>query len=262
VNRGLRATLRRLKDRLWDHGVRPKTAYVYSSFDGYPYSGLAKGNFRSFPSFSTLHTLIPGSAGTTCTISRALCFQRAEDPTASGVFKRVAFEHPLCGDCIIDALVTMSGRLGLSAFLPDPNRRFGEVQSPQASTPVPRLPLSRNWNSTDFSLSGVLGTTGLNMTIREWTERALIRYRFVIGETPFKFVMLNNIRDFKNVKNINDASAILCFNDDVTRDVKLVRANLTAWFKQKWPQPAAWEIVDTTHNVTSTIRNTTIDGLQ
>ncbi|KZP18337.1 hypothetical protein FIBSPDRAFT_594037 [Athelia psychrophila] len=42
------------------------------------------------------------------------------DVLVEEVFRRVAFERPRCGDCIIASLVGQSGRRGLSAFLPPP----------------------------------------------------------------------------------------------------------------------------------------------
>jgi hypothetical protein len=90
---------------------------------------------------------------------------------------------------VLKALVSQSGPLGLSALLPPANRVYPRSSS---STPPklisensipPHLPLGKDWQTIDFSLGAVLGsgTWGSGISIREFSQRLLERYRYVIG---------------------------------------------------------------------------------
>jgi hypothetical protein len=103
---------------------------------------------------------------------------------------------------VLKALVRASGDLGLSALLPPHDRVYrpeydGEAperrQTPPSSIPVgeedvpPHLPLNNHWRSANFSLpavfaSGYWDKDGSGVSLREWVQRVLERYRYVIGE--------------------------------------------------------------------------------
>lgn len=166
-----------------------------------------------------------------CRLERS-CLEVGASPTASDVFKNVAFRLPSCGDCsefafpchvtsrlgllitalsctVISALVTQSGTSGLSAFLPDPrrndparsNKPDGEVSSPV----VAQLPLAKEWQTSDFTLVSVMAGShgdhdgeGPGISVREWAMRAMYRYRFAIGE--FEMLGMNIIIDLEQLK--------------------------------------------------------------
>ena len=97
---------------------------------------------------------------------------------------------------VLKALVSRSGPLGLSALLPPINRIY-----PRSSTPKPisensippHLPLGKDWRNIDFSLSAVLGsgTWGSGISIREFSQRLLERYRYVIGASSSLFFLVS-----------------------------------------------------------------------
>jgi hypothetical protein len=73
-----------------------------------------------------------------CTISIEHCF--APNSTLE-VFKRVTFEHPDCGDCLIAHIIAKSGSHGLNAFLPSAN-------SPSAVHH--NMSLAKEWQHANF----------------------------------------------------------------------------------------------------------------
>lgn len=84
---------------------------------------------------------------------------------------------------VIVALVNASGRLGLSAVLPHPDRRSPSSDSPPSideSSVVPHLPLVADWRDGRFALYDVMKDVP-NTNVREWSMRILQRYRHVIG---------------------------------------------------------------------------------
>jgi hypothetical protein len=138
-----------------------------------------------------------------CTIDWNVCFD-SKLTSASDIFKRIAFEHPRCGDCgkiyycrphsilltlviVLKALVRASGDLGLSALLPSSDRLYRpQTQSSPIADIPPHLPLSSEWQHVDFSLAAVFAsgfwTSENGINLREWVQRMLERYRYVIGK--------------------------------------------------------------------------------
>ncbi|CAG8653703.1 2196_t:CDS:2, partial [Acaulospora colombiana] len=137
---------------------------------------------------------------TKCTIDWNVCFG-SEMSSASEIFKRVAFEKTDVSYIqllvVLKALVKASGDLGLSALLPPADRVYRtepenlESQTPPSPIPVgeedvpPHLPLTSHWKTANFSLpavfaSGYWDKDGTGVSLREWVQRALERYRYVI----------------------------------------------------------------------------------
>jgi hypothetical protein len=88
---------------------------------------------------------------------------------------------------VLKALVRASGDLGLSALLPSSDRRYRpQVQSSPIADIPPHLPLSSEWQDVDFSLAAVFAsgfwTSQNGINLREWVQRMLERYRYVIGK--------------------------------------------------------------------------------
>ncbi|KAI0088478.1 hypothetical protein BDY19DRAFT_165838 [Irpex rosettiformis] len=221
------------------------TKYEFSSQDGYPYVGFINGkNWWPKLGFG-----VPKHESLQCSIDPADCFtdEHGQPFTrASDLLTHVAFRRSKCGDCIITALVHASGPLGLSAFLPPSSRTLpslaGKVSQPKTD-PIPHLPLEKKWEDAKFSLREVMGASP-SMSVREWSLRLLQRYRFVIAETPSHFAMISNPVDAmaltRRVRR-DPGLALLCVNDDITREDKAVDELLHRLFSDTWPTPAAWE---------------------
>ncbi|KAG8916073.1 hypothetical protein FRC01_003395 [Tulasnella sp. 417] len=251
VLRQPRDTLNRIKHEWETSDINPLTSYSFSSFDGYPYTGLERSASPRFPKFRKPIEEVKPHAGATCNLSQdCLHLPEGTPATASEIFKQVAFRQPKCGDCIINAVMNKCGQAGLDAFLPDSHRKF--PPRPKSffekgdRDPVPRLPLTSEWESVDFSIKGM---TASELSVREWVTRALHRYRFVLGDTPSTFVQLDSLSSTKrklatvdlHKDNPQRRPAIVCVNDDVQSSVAQVRHLFVQWLDKRWPEPAEWE---------------------
>lgn len=83
-------------------------------------------------------------------------------------FKRVAFDKPRCGDCIIISLLRSSGEAGFSAFLPD---------SPHEDSwsGITALSMSKGWKEARYDTLGG----------RARAVSLVQRYSYVIGQLIF-----------------------------------------------------------------------------
>ncbi len=84
---------------------------------------------------------------------------------------------------VIVSLVNASGRLGLSAVLPHPDRRSPPSDSSPSvdeSSMIPHLPLVADWRDGRFALHDVMKDVP-DTSVREWSMRILQRYRYVVG---------------------------------------------------------------------------------
>lgn len=238
-----------------------KTRYAFSSRDGYPYSSLGRFGWKTWPTFQPSKSDGPGmysDPAARCTISRIECLglNNARIRGASGVFARLAFEVPHCGDCVITALVASSGALGLSAFLPASDRVWKpwENSTPEPSPAVaPHLPLVADYRGANFTLAYVFSQSrGETSNVRGWAAELIARYRFTVGITPTHFAMLRNPNSmkalFKRLENrlhaddtIQDIT-MLCLNDDITIQPERADRLLREWEGRRWPRKAEWEI--------------------
>ncbi len=92
--------------------------------------------------------------------------------------------------------MSASGPLGLSEFLPSPNRTFPllfSIDQDDTGSSPPHLPLTAEYHAKDFVLNTVMepwareafrrrgwaSVEGVN--IREWTMMVIQRYRYVVG---------------------------------------------------------------------------------
>jgi len=167
-------------------GVPLSTRYSFTSHEGgYAYTGLnAKPVLRQAKSSDVPKKPLenngwphyrPGdnkNNQVACTLNLFDCFgdafmaEEGDAVSVQDVFKRVSFEQPLCGDCIISSLLGASGQNGLSAFLPLP------TPSTQSSVRV-ALSMSKNWRDAEYDTSG--GRTRAISLLR--------RYSYVLGRT-------------------------------------------------------------------------------
>lgn len=194
-----RDSLSKLGDTLAKGGLDEmrETNVVFSSADGYAHfrtaTQLRENEYRPWPGFEFLpdEPDLP-----TCQVDVAQCFGHdfvpatftgASEVDASQAFKRLAFEHPECGDCLIVALLAKSGQRGLDAFLP-PNVAAAATDRPEVNpNSVPAAVAvglgAVEWEEADFAgppLSGDLA--------RLTAVRLISRYAYAVGETSSRFV--------------------------------------------------------------------------
>ncbi|KAI0788222.1 hypothetical protein C8Q74DRAFT_1196372 [Fomes fomentarius] len=251
VYSGRRETLNsdRVRENLKEGGIEPngtwRTDWHFTNLDGYAYNFYGRTGNGNWPKEEWERNRRK------CVIKRDECFGsvRAADggpPKASDIFKEIAFNKPQCGDCVIVALVNKSGPLGLSSFLPHHDRRSPSSDEHPASDAeaIPHLPLVDEWQHGQFALRDVMKYAP-DTSVREWSMRLMQRYRYVIGGTHQAFEQLHNLQQVRGVLAGIDRSpgiALMCLNDDLTRDFDSVSQYLYRWFEKKWGEPAAWEM--------------------
>lgn len=246
IHRGARWTTEqeRMTAAFEDAGWEPplNTELLWSSMDGHIPPLLKKGQSDS----------VNGK----CTFDLERCFGRfwsaTDDVPSDEMFKRLAFSFPACGDCLLMALVTASGPLGLSAILPPPNLVYKtEANDALLRTikylPPPHLPLTPTWQEADFSLESVLSETtlpGEPVNIRKWTMQLMSRYLYLSGRSISHFHMAKSPDHVKSVFKMVDGNpsvSLLGFNDDIETEYEKTRALMGGWFQKRWPIPAVWE---------------------
>lgn len=195
---------------------------------------------------------------------------------ATDLFKRLAFEKPECGDCLINALVKTSGSRGLAAFLPHGGATFRPIEGSIWTGGEPMLPLTKDWRTTDFSLENVVrrgqdkwhGPEPVMedvVDLRRWGIKLLTRYAYVLGmspqirrvfalimvctgDSPIQFTQLRNWQQtdvvLNKVSEPDKHLAMLCLNDDITvHQAAMVKERIEKWIEHMWPIPAPWERV-------------------
>ena len=154
------------------------TRYAHTSFDGYP---VIHGP-RARPRHSTF------KQPRACSMSLQNCFGTADFFTSPGrvsiddTFKRLTFQHPECGDCLITALLSNSDYTGLEAFLPSRSlRKPRTLRSRKAADEnVPYIGGNATyWREADFSFKTAIGN---DWKPRDFAVRLIQRYSYVIGE--------------------------------------------------------------------------------
>lgn len=90
---------------------------------------------------------------------------------------------------VINALLRASGPVGLSAFLPPLERTYPPFDARNPPRPIPEevpvhLPLTKVWQTTDFTLHSCLQARG-PVHVREWVLRTMSRYKYVVGTLFF-----------------------------------------------------------------------------
>ncbi|KAJ7446894.1 hypothetical protein B0H11DRAFT_2083701 [Mycena galericulata] len=180
-----------------------ETEYEWHSSDGYPLVRTVRRDLLTY-----------------CSINVDQCFQGG---SALDVFKRVAFEMPECGDCLIPHLINRSGPEGLSAFLPP-------ATAPSAPPPEPLL--VKSWEDEEF-LSG-LG--------REFAVDSVQRYTYVVGASPMEFLSIKRQSDTKRLPNMTSPVAFLAVNDDLknSKSVSKTDADMRAWYGVRWGAIRGW----------------------
>ncbi|KAK0436583.1 hypothetical protein EV421DRAFT_1831355 [Armillaria borealis] len=266
VQQPIRETLD--QDRVEDtvHSTREdgmQSRYKFSSQDGCPLQYTTPNLPGSPPRLATNphYKGHPPRPAPECEIIWTECFEKEGMPfeSTSDMFIHVAFEKVRCGDCIIRALLGASGPLGISEFLPPPDRKLSVSNSLANYVPTtapPHLPLGSDYRDIDFSLDSVMGPwlaevsirrgLGTAVSVREWTMMVIQRYRYVVGELATRFTSITTIGAARSqLKSLKDNAdlRLVCINDDVERPSSVDEVNelLHKWFDEKWPLPAGWE---------------------
>ncbi|GAA6062407.1 hypothetical protein JCM10212_006193 [Sporobolomyces blumeae] len=221
----------------------PKATTIdFASFDGYRSTSNLPRPDRTDDDFPT------------CAIELETCFgldfAAAEgNRNISDVFRRVAFEHAECGDCMIARLVSTSGSWGLSSFLPVDD----DVGASSTSTTrvESRLNLLDRPPSKDYALSTFAFQSSDMSSRRRQAVREILRYTYALGDSKSRFHgmqipkvtdrFLNEISHPETDKDRN--ITFLTLNDDFSTD-RLSDGTLPvlqAWFNATWPAKSPYE---------------------
>ncbi|GAA5983287.1 hypothetical protein JCM11641_002250 [Rhodosporidiobolus odoratus] len=234
-----------------------QTTFEFSSRDGYAYLGLEDApGFPairdSWPSFSPRDTpdadvasdVNPNEAeasSTMCTLDLLLCFGEAFLSTKSNssfvvneVFRRVAYDQPQCGDCLIALLLGKSGEKGLEAFLPSADTAQDASQEVQAEA----LALEgTRWEELDFS-KGLDGPGSL----RQRAATLIQRYAYTIGSSSASFQSIKYggpVLSARLAALSSENPAFLALNDDIMvkgeAGLEDVDRRMKKWFEEEWP---------------------------
>lgn len=188
-----------------------QTNYTFGSSNGYAYvdGRYTPWGHSDWPDFTKTQS-IPF-----CSIdSHCLGLQPEE---AVDLFKRVTFEHRKCGDCLIVALLHLSGKTGFGAFLP-PSRQDDPPLTISNRT-VTVLPKSKNWRDVDFSLHTITGhLEQSDESYQSFCIRLIHRYAYVIGDSALHFIRIGTTKQLEGQIEIieNNPKALLVLNDDVS----------------------------------------------
>lgn len=131
-----------------------------------------------------------------CSIEFATCFGREFlSPSATfktvEVLRRVAYEAPHCGDCVVLALVGKSGAAGLSAFLPScPSAS----PAPPSSIPVTALfSLDKRYESVALPVAPP-SSTPTCPSARALAVHRILRYSYTLGDSSSQFVAMRQAK--------------------------------------------------------------------
>ncbi|KAJ7733077.1 hypothetical protein DFH07DRAFT_846063 [Mycena maculata] len=185
------------------------TTYSWVSMDGY------SASFHQFAAKAT--------------INRAECLGREAEP-AWAVFRRLLKDSPSCGDNVIASLIHAS-KSGLSVFLPLP--------PPEPTPPSPSDPII-------LPLELPLEAPPLPQNPRAFAVRLLLRYAYVLGDSPTLFLGLKSATQGERALVGADKkknTALLCLNDDLRDgDQTAMNGVLRRWFERRWPEKLQCEL--------------------
>ncbi|KAL7411718.1 hypothetical protein BDY24DRAFT_443052 [Mrakia frigida] len=217
-----------------------------------------------------------GASSSSCSIDLRACFgdfwpdnaRQCINEEASNIFKRLAFERPQCGDCLLSALIQASGPLGTSKLLPAQSSTFvanfpvdPPSSSPFEEEPQPHLPLTESWKKTDFSLRAVLGggVWGAEVELKDWCERLIARYTASsTKDSTSLFARLRTPLEFKStlklLETMEPKVGMVAMNDDLPDSTAGEGKNggredegeetvrlLQQWIEGKWSGKGGWE---------------------
>ncbi|GAK66960.1 uncharacterized protein PAN0_015d5185 [Moesziomyces antarcticus] len=145
----------------------------------------------------------------------------SDRPRVSEVLRRVAFQAPMCGDCMLTHLVGQSGEQGLSAFLP-----AAELEMPVIEV----LPLTARFEQADHSLAG----SGLARTTRlHGVTQLLARYAHtVVQQQSFVTPAMSTLSQTRLgliTLEVLESSSLFSFKQQLNASEPLELATQTEW---------------------------------
>jgi hypothetical protein len=237
-----RETLENIHTTYTHTGLTPPkaTEIEFTALDGYAYFEAAATYKRPVP-WPSFRRTADSERSIVCTIPVAQCFGVGWDSqegfsSVEDVFKRVAFEKPLCGDCIIVALLNFAPR-GLDAFLPPP------------SSTLPRNPPAPEV----VGMATSFGAASFFLPPTRWQRQRCIaliqRYMYTIGNSPSAFYAIRSAGGFQLEANRMDRDgkpAFLALNDDmrgsVPGKIQQLDKSFRTWMEYQVPEKSRWEL--------------------
>ncbi|KAF7966442.1 hypothetical protein HWV62_38384 [Athelia sp. TMB] len=200
-----------------------------------------------------------------CALDIRECFGPGwvDDGEAAGVdavFRRVAFEEPRCGDCMVTLLLGRSGVRGLGAFLPDARAGGGEGEGEGGGEVLSR---AKRWEEAEYAADGERS--------RARAVSLLTRYSYVLGahflpptrllvmssantmcpgDSPAELITYTSARHLRaRMRRLMPAvgrreKAFLVLNDDTgervgAREVQAIDGVLRQHMHGQWPEPVS-----------------------
>ncbi|KPV78673.1 uncharacterized protein RHOBADRAFT_41217 [Rhodotorula graminis WP1] len=179
-----------------------------------------------------------------------------DSPSSSHIlqtFRRIAFDKPQCGDCIIVLLVGKSGEAGLESFLPPASEGDGAFadeasmgeQQAEALRPQAVGLEGTDWRTIDFSRGLEDEEQGRKPSLRAKCAALIHRYSYTLGSSPAAFESIRHGGDLLSAQLDKLDAAFFALNDDVmgasASSMRDVDERLEKWFEKTWPAPSAWE---------------------
>ncbi|GAA5926996.1 hypothetical protein JCM3775_007099 [Rhodotorula graminis] len=245
-----------------------ETTLDFSSHDGYAFLGLDRTasipRTSTWPSFAVDSSMSSSPSASpsppVCTLDLVDCF--GDDflslastgiSSVTQTFRRIAFDKPQCGDCIIVLLVGKSGEAGLESFLPPASEGDGAFadeasmgeQQAEALRPQAVGLESTDWRTIDFSRGLEDEEQGRKPSLRAKCAALIHRYSYTLGSSPAAFESIRHGGDLLSAQLDKLDAAFFALNDDVmgasASSMRDVDERLEKWFEKTWPAPSAWE---------------------
>ncbi|GAA5896666.1 uncharacterized protein JCM6883_006974 [Sporobolomyces salmoneus] len=249
----IRSTLSTLPSLFSRAGLKaPKESAVkFSSADGYAYFDLSNPR-RGWPSFAPDTRQREGDT-IVCELDLDSCFgtdffdSTNHSPiSVQSTLKRIAFEQPRCGDCLIVKLLGSSGEKGLEAFLPPKEKGSGRVEAERAVTAI-------GLGGTRLQDISYERLETVNQTRRDLAISLIQRYSYAIAESSASFRSIkyggeglsSMLESLSSADETHRPPAFIALNDDLstTRSSVLqdVDKRLGEWFRSVWRNATKWE---------------------
>lgn len=163
------------------------TEIYWSAMNGYPYVPGHKRH-QVFPKYD-------GIGKRFCTVSIRECFGREgffdndQHPDTEAtlnpeeLLRRVAFNNIQCGDCLIGALLSQSGKRGFKAFLPEKkdHERPSKINTRNELAVISGW--NKQWQDTEFAINKVVPKS---WNRRDFAVRLIQRYAYSYGESALE----------------------------------------------------------------------------
>ncbi|KAJ7097451.1 hypothetical protein C8R44DRAFT_889358 [Mycena epipterygia] len=217
--RATRSSVENVELNMWLAGLQSPLSSDFKGVGNTRYSWVSMDGFSKSFKFLSFRTVI----------TRGGCINE-EPELAWDMFLRVAQSYPDCGDAVIGALMHASTS-GLGIFLPPPSLL------PTSASPVDPMILPLVLPASSPPLPG---------NPRAFAVRLLMRYAYVIGESPTEFIGLKTaLKAKQTLQAINRRKdlTLLCINDDMKdSELEVTDAVLREWLQRRWPNKLQYEM--------------------